>query len=703
MEVETADMGEAQEAPAESSTKSQSTRSTRGRVTLPEDAAGSKETEEEGSVGRQLKSLKRASQISEFLREQALSIDLVDVTEKRQQRVAEKLKEQEEEEAKGRREHAHAKALFRSLETLAQAATDCFFQAGPEEAAYLLQAAIMEAEEEEEPVEAPAPAVAIARAGARVLFCTALSKAGAHSDALEVARDAAEMIDGVLPALSIDEEEEFDGQESAHSSEASLDGEEVEDPYVDARRARKLQLLERAVELAVQARQCQCLELEFSAQAAAEEALFGPAQPSEGADAFSPAEIAAGLRAEVAELHKEGPELARKHLPKANYVRIAAEKAFHAWQVRSMRITDGSIPPLHPKDMRAALAATRPRTYKTRPAEDGLSLTKHERLYQGVPPLIDLREERLRRRGQSLSSTSPASTMFPSSDALDDFTKTKSDITRTLSVPSMPSVGPRPTLAISNLSMPQPAAASLSQSAATLNFELGMQESWGKNSVKLGDLYTRSQMRKSDMPKGSNNWQSVRRSPVSFGIHGPAGKASWALRQEKRRKVNEDGHKINAFEDWKKNATGPRVNVKDQVLQTEGGVKHFKADMKNESRKFKNFWLKEEVTADDLWEDRTFYGTEGIRILRKAQPPKQPAGHTEKASQLFYYYNVPGPANSEHVGLTHAELAGYGKLLDKSGSYLKKHMPHKRSNRYDLQALPAAQMQFSDLKGLFKL
>jgi len=581
---------------------------------------------------------------------------------------------------------------------LAEAAADCFFRSGPEEAAYLLQVAIMEAEEEGEPVDAPAPALAIAKAGARILLCTALSQAGAHSDALEAARDAADIIDEVLPALSEDRELS-DGEESDHSSMASLYSEEAEDTHFEVRNARRLRILERAVELAVQARQCQSLELEFSAARAAQVAVMEPAETSEGD--ISPAEIAAGLRAEMAELHKEGPELARRYLPKGNIVRRAAEKAFCEWQVRSVSITDGSVPPVDPKALRTALAMIRPRKYASRPAVDGLSLTKHERLYHGIPPLIDLQAERRRRRAEKSGSVQlGASSSMPSLDALDEFTKTRSELEKSANS------------ATSDLAMSKSSngkQAGLLQSAATLNFEIGMKESWGKHSVHLGDLYSRSTIGKRELPKSSNNWQSVRRSPVSFSIHGPAGKASWALRKEVRRKQNlQEGQKINAFEDWRRNASGPKLNVKDQVLQTDGGINLFKTDMKNQSKKFKNFWLKEEVSQDELWQDRTFYGTEGVRLLRKSQPPRQPAAHTNEAAALFYYYNVPSPACPETVAATHTQLAGYGKLLDKSGSYMKKLMPQRRGarGRSDSKRLSKEVNQFEnlkDLKGLFKL
>jgi len=671
----------------------------RARVTLADLQQGDREVEGATSVQKQMHSLKRATQISDFLKEQAMLMEFQDSAEQRQQKVEDKRQQQEEDELKARYEHTQVKALFRSLETLAQAAADCFFRSGPEEAAYLLQVAIMEAEEEEQ-VDAPAPALAIAKAGARVLLCTALSQAGAHSDALEAARDAADIIDEVLPTLSSEEDPEVsDDEGSAHSSMASLFEEEAEDQHSAARTARRLRVLERAVELAVQARQCQSLELEFSAARAAVAAME-PTETPEGD--ISPAEIAAGLRAEIAELHQEGPELARRYLPKKNIVRIAAEKAFCEWQVRSVSITDGSIPPVDPKALRTALAVTRLRKYTSRPAVDGLSLTKHERLYNGIPPLVDLQEERRRRRTEKSLG---ASSSMPSLDALDEFTKTRSELA--MSAKSAPSIGPRPTMVASDLEMSKSSNgkhAGLSQSAATLNFEIGMKESWGKHSVHLGDLYSRSTISKRELPKSSNSWHSVRRSPVGFSIHGPAGKASWALRKEVRRKKNDDGQKINAFEDYRRNASGPKLNVKDQVLQTDGGINLFKNDMKNESKKFKNFWLKEEVTQDELWEDRTMYGTEGVRLMRKSKPPRQPAAHTNEAAALFYYYNVTSPACPETVAGTHTQLAGYGKLLDKSGSYMKKQMPKKRGGEKRGSKEPTKEVEsLAALKGLFKL
>jgi len=151
-------------------------------------------------------------------------------------------------------------------------------------------------------------------------------------------------------------------------------------------------------------------------------------------------------------------------------------------------------------------------------------------------------------------------------------------------------------------------------------------------------------------------------------VQGTKGKASWALRSSKKknRDVNDD-KRMNAFEDWRKNGSGPKMRLIDQVLQTDSGIQHFQENLKSQSYRFKNFWLKDMVTEDELFSDRTFFSSEGLRVLKKNPQRQQRATSPikSKAKQLFQHYDIPCPNISDLSGL-HSEVKGYSELLERS-------------------------------------
>lgn len=168
-----------------------------------------------------------------------------------------------------------------------------------------------------------------------------------------------------------------------------------------------------------------------------------------------------------------------------------------------------------------------------------------------------------------------------------------------------------------------------------------------------------------------------------FSIQGTEGKSSWALRTlRKRDRVVFDDKKMNAFEDWRKNGSGPKMRLRDQVLQTEKGMQYFQDNLKKESYRFKNSWLKDVVTQEDLYSDRTFFCSEGLRVLKK-NPRRQPRPISPLKPQvrkLFDHYGISCPHITEPTSL-HLQVASYAELLQKSQKQAKLHnLPYHRGH-----------------------
>ncbi|CAJ1363360.1 unnamed protein product, partial [Effrenium voratum] len=427
-------------------------------------------------------------------------------------------------------------------------------------------------------------------------------QAGRHQEAVDIAQRAVESADEVL----------------AHLEDAKEADEQV---------PRKV--LHRAIELAVQARQCQAVEMEFT----------GP----EEVDFWR----------QLLALHEQCVRLAQ-HLPQGSCVRLRAEQAKREWQ---MRAAGATLPNLSPSSSSSQAWRTQlgvPPVSALRRSDAGAGLQKHERLHQGIPPPVDLEFERWRRRPSARSST-------------------------------MPSLGSEPTL---------PEASSTWSESTTLP---GVKP-WSKNLLPPGDLYVTTALPKSDLPRNAA-WASTRRVPVLFSIQGTEGKASWALRTVRRRdRAAENEKKINAFEDWRKNGSGPKMRLTDQVLQTDKGIQYFQGSLKKQSYRFKNFWMKDMVTHEDLYEDRTFFCSEGLRVLKK-NPRRQarPVSPTKpEAKKLFSHYGVSCPSLADQTGL-HAELSSYSELLAKSQHVAKMAMPFDRSHGRRLSL-----GQFDELRSILR-
>ncbi|CAE7584450.1 CMPK, partial [Symbiodinium natans] len=447
--------------------------------------------------------------------------------------------------------------------------------------------------------------VALARVGVQVLLCAGLSQAARHAEALDVAQCASEAADFVVSELY---------EKARRPSSDSDKGGCVS-------RA----LLQRAVEISVQARQCQALELEF----------MGPRD-------IDMMEFWDSLR----RLHQQSLSLAEA-LPHHSVVRLRAAQAKREWQIRAAEATLPKAPLASSSlGQNSSLQVWRsllgpPPKCAVRRSDAGAGLPKHQRMHLGIPPPVDMDFER--RRRANAAERRPGSMETLSSTSLSSFASVNKGLDESSSAPQLGGWSPSDT-----------------------GSSLGVKP-WSRHPLPAGDLYVCTSPRRTQLPR-TPNWASTRRVPVLFSVQGTKGKASWALRSSKKknRDVNDD-KRMNAFEDWRKNGSGPKMRLIDQVLQTENGIQHFQENLKTQSYRFKNFWLKDMVTEDDLYSDRTFFCSEGLRVLKR-NPQRQPRAMSPikpKAKQLFQHYDVQCPSISDLSGL-HSEVKGYSELLEKS-------------------------------------
>jgi len=489
-------------------------------------------------------------------------------------------------------------ALLDSLESLAEAASQLILASEVEEAVQLLEQAFADVESDDQMDE-----VALARVGVQVLLCAGLSQAARHAEALDVAQNASEAADFVVSELY---------EKARRPSTDSDKGDQV-----------SRTMLERAVEIAVQARQCQAVELEYT----------GPRDASK-------MEFWERLR----QLHEQSLSLAQA-LPHHSSVRLRAAQAKREWQIRAAEATLPKAPLASSSSgQNSSLQVWRsilgpPPKCAIRRSDAGAGLPKHQRMHLGIPPPVDLEFERLRRRG-NVGESRPGTMETLSSASL---ASTDKGLEESSSAPQLGSWSPSDTCS-----------------------SMGGKPS-SRHPLPAGDLYVCTSPRRTQLPR-TPNWASTRRVPVLFSVQGTKGKASWALRSSKKknRDVNDD-KRMNAFEDWRKNGSGPKMRLIDQVLQTDSGIQHFQENLKSQSYRFKNFWLKDMVTEDDLFSDRTFFSSEGLRVLKKNPQRQQRATSPikSKAKQLFQHYDVPCPNISDLSGL-HSEVKGYSELLERS-------------------------------------
>lgn len=106
---------------------------------------------------------------------------------------------------------------------------------------------------------------------------------------------------------------------------------------------------------------------------------------------------------------------------------------------------------------------------------------------------------------------------------------------------------------------------------------------------------------------------------------GADGKSAWALRNTIEGKNAGKGQRINPFDDWLNSVGSETKSLKTRVLETAAGQADFHKAMREESRRFRHFYLKEQKDTEALAEGRILYCKEGMALKRKQQRAKENA------------------------------------------------------------------------------
>jgi len=159
---------------------------------------------------------------------------------------------------------------------------------------------------------------------------------------------------------------------------------------------------------------------------------------------------------------------------------------------------------------------------------------------------------------------------------------------------------------------------------------------WGARSAPPGELYTSSVDWGPDGLPHGRSWRAHGRVPIYFSMRNAGGKAEWALRSGSMAELSRGRggkKKVNVFQDWLVNVAGDAKPLKKKVLETVTGQEDFFMNMREQSRRFRNFYLKEEVDEEKLGDDRILYTATGVALKEKLkrQAEAKNAAAAEKA------------------------------------------------------------------------
>jgi hypothetical protein len=568
------------------------------------------------------------------------------------------------------------KLALSTVDSLSEA-TGVHLAAGriPEAVTLLRQA--LTAYKEDALLHGESPPSMIACSAIHLLLCTALSHGGCHDLAFQEAEVAAAQIDELWGNHLLPGRSQVQGSDAPGIAEASMDPPPARQPAIGDHKlflsfeAGKLHLnhcrsepvpeateateavnetdlgvalqeflldpppwLVRAVELAVQARQCAAIELEFMKNWKLEEE--GPDGSDSGIDE---AALYKRLLEQIVQLHTEAIQLSRELLEESHPVRRSTEHALQLWLARCpttheigpaldfspqrqngtkisalAHILAGQSGPMQASDAEPRVKPPElnvldgewkrlPPSPVLRPQKI-MKMPKHERYYQGLPPSPTWTSPTMRRKCHSMGSLDEASD-DPRFD-LDTETLLSNSV---VSPPLSPS-----------------------------------------SKIRRSDTFLRGDALKA-LNLSPN--KSFGRSPISFDMGTAGGKASWAVRKVLQPKRNARGMTIvDPFEEWLSAQAGPKKTLGSQVIEvmeSDKWMTKWRGDLANQSRLFKNFWLKVEVDQDNLFEDRTRFSSEGIRTFKRSQQkyPKleplllSPPKCDKPLSKMFEEHGVP--------------------------------------------------------------
>lgn len=525
-----------------------------------------------------------------------------------------------------------ASLTLSSVEVLADATARHLRAGQVPEAVFLVRQALM-AYCDDVQVHGESPPSMMACSAMRLLLCAALSQGDCHDLAYKEAQAAASKVDEVWGSHLLTSHSDV---ESANHAEALREFLKTPPPW-----------LVRAVELAVQARQCAATELEFMKEWELED---------EGADEKESSEaLFQRLWEQIAQLHAEAVQLAGQLLEEGHPVRRSAEHALELWLARGPEKEAPALPPSLQQPMRVQTpvladmlagksgpgneepnihGGTRswqslaPKSFSLpllRGPLRGSSQPKHERYFQGLAPPWN--GPACRRKRSPLDATFSA---------------------------SFASFG------------------STSATSSTMDFQSSLKESSKSDSQLRGEA-------KRQVETSPN--ASSRRVPTLLTMDAAGGKVAWALKGKKRRQKRTTSGKagkdvdLNPFEDWLKAVAGPKRSLGAQVMDNDEHMQKFQVELTEKSRLFKNFWMKEEVDPEHLFDDRIRFTDMGMRIADKSarkypkfEAPRAPdtPPHRPPLTALFAHYGI------QHDKKKHAGLKSLGSLLNKSHESLRR-------------------------------
>lgn len=500
-----------------------------------------------------------------------------------------------------------------SAEHLAEA-TAMYLQEGraPEAVSVLQQA--VQAYEEDSSVHGESPPSMLAGASIRLLLCAALSHGGCHDLAYSEAQAAAARVDEVwskhlLLCCSDDDGQDADSVEELKLAAALRDV-----------LAAPPEWLVRGVELAVQARQCAATELEFmkdwelleedasvlaapsgaSSAEAAEEDVSRPTSASKS--------LYERLWRQIAQLHTEAVQLASQLLKEGHPVRASAERTLEMWLARG---------PEQSRDGEPFVAQHSPASARR------LNLPARV----ATPVLAGM-----------LAGQSGPSDEIPDTEgapAREDFAHTWPSLApASMSLPNLwkrPKPPPMPKHERYFQGLPPLDTSPIRRKKAA--FGSTFDNSSGSGTAPSSPQPQLSSSKSDNCLRGAAKKQilaspncAVRRAPIFASTQGSGGKAGWALRTNKP-KQGATGKRIDdPFSEFLLGAAGPKRTLGQMVMASPDYMSKVQKDLGEQSRLFKNFWLKDEVGSDALFEDRTRFTAEGIQIFDKSsrQYPKSP-------------------------------------------------------------------------------
>jgi hypothetical protein len=561
------------------------------------------------------------------------------------------------------------------------------------------------------------PAAMLAAATIRLSLCVTLSGVGRHTQALDEAKMAAVEIDKMWRLLFLS---------SAEQEEATAFGDKTK-PAASLRDALRNppQWLERAVEVAVQARHCIALELEFengpltaesrSCLLGASSALStgleaGVSDASDPVDEEVPDPVplseAATIQEQIGKLHREGVLLARQLLPAEHAVRHHAELAFTKWVQRTggdglPDLSESSSPVQRTLSRRRQLTMVLSKEAEFSPPASQLGPAPPTSPPQPLSPKSPSRPPPLNTcRSAPLDTDLPqflrlhAKGRLPAPSATWPATSIQ---TTNASTASLASINES-----SGSGLPR------SLSSGTVNpSQFTSQLSY--HSAPGGDVYMASLPKHSNLPqikkkKGTPPLQGSRSPSKAHGSRSSSKDEKRQNSKERKERLKQEEQAAaekpqraktaqqkaqeaailaaqrDPFEDWRRNMVDERqMSFFQQKLKTNQGLTTLQNDLKDEARRFKSFTMKE---LDDaaMFEIRTKFGPSGMRATHHADKRMDAfkkenwsitddgMSRTETKAHLFQYFNTKVSGEQPTAGQLSQVLSKsqtHGANLDK--------------------------------------